>query len=136
MCKCTIYREEMKRDLMKIYAEVASQYSCQGQVEAYEKVVNHPAPRFYIDARRAYQNIAPLLRGDYSKLEKMNKLKQQMYRDLFEVVMRLTQKPRFWDKSPYYVVRYAVLEPAPRFYITGIRMGQIYNEYKREKLKR
>ena len=98
------------------------------QTEVYEQVVRHPAPRFYIDPRRAHAVISPMMRGDYSVLEKLNPLKRQMYHDLYDVVMRLSQKKGFWRKKLYFILREAVLEPAPRFYIYAPRMGQIWRE--------
>ena len=125
----TLCRREMRRELMRVYREVVADCP-QGtsQTEVYEKVVKHPAPRFYVDPRMAHLVISPMMRGDNSPLEKMGALKRQMYHDLYDVVMRLTQVKRFWHKSIYYILKEAVLEPAPRFYISRDRMLQIWNE--------
>lgn len=125
----TFSRNQMCNDLMQVYREVVA--DCPNgttQTEVYEQVVRHPAPRFYVDPRRAHVVISPMMRGDYRKLDRLNELKRQMYHDLYEVVMRLTQKKGFWGKSLYYILREAVLEPAPRFYISVTRMGQIWQE--------
>ena len=127
-CKTNHY-EEMKDDLMRVYREVVSQYSCRTQTEAYELTVTHEAPRFYVDARWALQVISPMTRGDFSLLDKMNALKRQMYRDLLDTVLRLKQKEKFWDSSLYELVRNAVMEPAPRFYIDKDTMRTIWKEY-------
>lgn len=124
----TQLREEMKRDLMRVYREESQNYSGYMQTEIYALTVEHPAPRFYIDPRRALQHISPLRRGDRSALERMKPLKRKMYEDLFDVTMSLYQKEKFWGKSLYYVLRQAVMEPAPRFYINVMRMGQIWAE--------
>lgn len=122
-------RQQMSRDLMKIYREVCQDVPLgTTQTEVYEMVVNHKAPRFYIDPRRAHLHIAPLTRGDYSKLQGLTPLKKQMYKDLFDVVMRLCQNSKFWHKKLYYILKEAVLEPAPRFYISSKRMEQIWKE--------
>ena len=114
---------------MRVYREVVADCP-QGtsQTEVYEKVVKHPAPRFYVDPRMAHLVISPMMRGDNSPLEKMGALKRQMYHDLYDVVMRLTQVKRFWHKSIYYILKEAVLEPAPRFYISSDRMRMIWKE--------
>lgn len=113
---------------MKVYCKVLREFDVRTQTEAFERTVRHPASRFFIDTRRAYQNIYPMLRGDYSRLEKMKPLRQEMYKALFDVVMRLSQKRQFWGKSPYYIVRFAVLEPAPRFYIGIEKMRKVFRE--------
>lgn len=125
----TLCRQQMIRDLMQVYREVVP--SCPmgtTQTEVYKLVVQHPAQRFYIDPRRAHQRINMMMRGDMSGIESLSPLKRQMYRDLYEVVMRLYQKKGFWHKSTYYVVKEAVLEQAPRFYIDWKRMEQIWRE--------
>ena len=122
----TLCRQQMSRDLMKAYRDVVSEELPQGitQTEVYDMVVAREAPRFYIDPRRAHQRIAKMMRGDYSDLEKLNPLKQMMYKDLFDVVMRLSHRKSY--KSLYAVLKDAVLENAPRFYISGERMAQIW----------
>lgn len=128
MKQTTILKEQMKDDLMRVYREVCSQYSCRHQEEVYEQSVLHEAPRFYVDARWASQRIAPLTRGDRSALEHMNPLTRMMYEELFGVVQRLYQEEKYWGKSLSYVLRYAVQEPASRFFISKERMGQIWRE--------
>ncbi len=124
----TSFKEEMKSDLMRIYREVSASHECRTQTEAYERTVTHEAPRFYVDARWAHQRISPMMRGDRSQLQEMSPLMREMYEDLFDVVMRLSQKERFWGKKLNYILQFAVLEPAPRFYISTVRMGQIWKE--------
>jgi len=124
----TILREEMKNDLMRVYREVVVQHGCRNQKEAYELTVTHPAPRFYVDARRAHQRISPMMRGDRSQLQAMCPLRREMYEAIFEKVLELKQKEKFWSSSLYCIIRHALQEPAPRFYINAIRMGQIWRE--------
>lgn len=125
----TICREQMQNDLMKVYREVVADCPIgTTQTEVYNMVVQHPAPRFYIDARRAHLVISPMMRGDYSRLQQLKPLKQQMYRDLYDTVLSLSQKKGFWRKTLYFILKEAVLEPAPRFYIEATRMGQIWQE--------
>lgn len=124
----SILRSQMHKELMLVYCEVCRNYDCVSQKEAFERTVCHGASRFFVDARRAYQNIYPMLRGDYSRIEKMKPLRQEMYKALFDVVMRLSQKRQFFGKSPYYIVRFAVLEPAPRFYIGVEKMRKVFRE--------
>lgn len=130
----THIKDEMKRDLMVVYREVAERGACRTQTEAYEQTVEHEAPRFYVDPRWAHVRISPMLRGDRRHLERMGSLQRKMYEDLFDVVVRMSQKERFLGASLSYILRYAVLEPAPRFYIGAVRMGQIWTEKRRSRL--
>ncbi len=113
---------------MKVYCKVCRECDCRTQTEAFERTVRHPASRFFIAPRRAYQNIYPMLRGDYSMLGKMKPLRQEMYKALYDVVMKLSQKRQFWGKSPYYIIKFAILEPAPRFYIGVEKMRKVFRE--------
>ncbi len=118
----------MYDELMKVYCKVLREFDVRTQTEAFVRTIRHPASRFFIETRRAYQNIYPMLRGDYSRLEKMKPLRQEMYKALYDVVMRLSQKRQFWGKSPYYIVKFAILEPAPRFYIGVEKMRKVFRE--------
>ncbi len=128
MEKAEFFREQMYDELMKVYCKVLREHDAHTQVEAFERTVCHPASRFFISPGRAYRNIYPMLRGDFSGIEKMKPLRQEMYRTLFAVVMNLSQKRQFWGKSPYYIVKYAVMEPAPRFYIGVEKMRKVFRE--------
>lgn len=121
-------RTAMYDELMKVYCKVLMEFEVRTQTEAFERTVRHPASRFFVEPRRAHQNIYPMLRGDYSRLEKMKPLRQEMYRALYDTVMRLSQKRQFWGKSPYYIVKFAVLEPAPRFYVDVETMRKVFRE--------
>lgn len=127
----THLRELMKNDLMRVYRTLNEESVYSNQVECYRAVVMHEAPRFYVDIRWAHQRIAPMLRGDRSRLEKMKGLMRSQYEDLFDVVLRLSQEEKFCGTSLYYILRHAVQEPAPRFYISPHRMGQIWRENRR-----
>ena len=129
--------DEMKRDLMKVYREESESYGGYVQAEIYKRTVAHPAPRFYVHAKSAHRYISPMLRGDRSKVERLKPLQRQMYDALFDVVVNFSRKEKFWNKSLYYILRQAVMEPAPRFFIGPMRMGQIWREQRgKERLKR
>ena len=130
----TLCRQQMMRDLMQVYREVYDNCGMgTTQTEVYKLVVQHPAQRFYVDARRAHQRINMMMRGDMSAIEHLCPLKRQMYRDLYDVVMRLYQKKGFWHKSVYHVVKEAVLEgtfftpgtPTEAVPTTGLPMSRI-----------
>ncbi len=133
----TLCKQEMRRDLMRIYRKVTGEYNCKDQTEAFQRVVEHEAPRFYVDIKWAHQRLSPMMRGDRSGLQRMGPLARQMYEDLFEVVMRLSQEQRFWGAKLHRILRDAVMEPAKRFYISPDRMRQIWKEeVKKQRMKK
>jgi hypothetical protein len=62
-----------------------------------------------------------------------------MYGELFDVVMRLTENREFIGKSLWYIMPFAVTQPASEFFISphslycirqGIKMGRINDDGK------
>jgi hypothetical protein len=98
-----------------------------------------PAPRFYVTPKQAYQVISPMVKGDFEMVNILNPLRRKMYRELFDVVMRLTEKREFIGKSLLYIMPFAVTQPASQFFIRphslycirqSIKMGRINDEGK------
>lgn len=133
--KVAPYRELMYRDLMRVYNQVYQEGDFSTAKDCFEEVVKHPAPRFYLDTRWAHTILSPMLRGNNSKLEDMKPLRRQMFQDLFDTVVRLSQSRQYYGRTLNYILQFAVQEPAPRFYISAERMEQIWLEQKRKNSK-
>jgi hypothetical protein len=88
-------------------------------------MVNEPAPRYYVTPRQASQNIASMIRGDFSKVDMMMPLRREMYYSLFKVVQELSERREFIGKSLSYIMKFAVVQPAPKFFISPIRASII-----------
>ncbi len=84
-------------------------------------MVLQPAPRYYVSAKQALQIISPMMKGDFEKFNMMMPLKREMYRNLFDEVVKLSEKREFVGKSLIGIIRFAILQPAPRFYIGPTR---------------
>lgn len=119
----------MRDDLMAAYREVAPK--CWTQMEAWEKTVKHPAPRYYISQRQALQRLMPMTRGDFSAILKMKPSRQRLYFSLFERVRQMSQLPEYADMSLYRLIPYALLSGAPEFFITPGCMEVMYPNYKK-----
>lgn len=100
---------------MDAYIDVA--HSCFSQQEAYEKTAKHPAPRYYVSPKQAFQVISPMVKGDFEKVELMQPNRRRMYYALFEEVQKLFEKREFEGKSLSYAMQFAVLRPAPEFFV-------------------
>lgn len=114
---------QMQIDLIEAYKAVAPH--CWTQREAYERMVKQPAPRYYVTAKQAYQVIAPMVKGDFEMVNMMLPRKREMYLSLFSVVEKMLDQRAFIGKSLYYVMQYAVGQPAPEFFIGPSRAKQI-----------
>jgi hypothetical protein len=62
-----------------------------------------------------------MVRGNFDHVNMMLPLRREMYYSLFNVVMELSEKRAFIGKSLSYIMAFAVIQPAPRFFISPIR---------------
>ena len=115
--------QQMHADLMEAYIRVSSK--CWTQMEAYERMVKEPAPRYYITPKQAYHVLLRMMKGDFEYVDTMPESKRKMYYSLFEVVNELTMKRSFIGKSLWYIVPFAVTSPAPEFFISAERARHI-----------
>ena len=127
------YSKQLGDDLMAAYADVLRNYDCHTQAEAYERTVQHAAPRFYVSAEKARVYICALVRGDRSVVDALSPLRREMYLALFDVVLRLSQKRQYHRRSVYYITGFAVNEPAPRFYVGAETMRKVHRSRRRKK---
>lgn len=119
---------QKREDLMAVYRQVYPK--CWRQRDAYRRTVKHAAPRFYITPKQAYQNILPMLDGDFSKVEKMEPLRKKMYMDLFEIVLETAERREFIGKSLWFIIPWVVTQPAPEFYLAEETFKKIFHEVK------
>lgn len=106
---------QMQDDLIKAYCK-----ACPGSwtmQDACSKAVKMPAPRFYVTPKQAYQIISPMVKGDFGRVDLFDPLKRKMYYELFDIVMKLTEKREFIGKSLWYIMPFAVIQPASQFFI-------------------
>jgi hypothetical protein len=109
----------MYSDLIKAYCKACD--NSWTMMEACNKAVRMPAPRFYITPKQARTILAPMMRGDFERVDLYDPLKRKMYYELFDVVMKLTEKREFIGKSLSYIMKHAVAQPAPKFFISPTR---------------
>lgn len=115
--------KQFQDDLIKAYNKVAQ--SSWSQNDAYKKAVKLPAPRYYVSARQASQVIAPMVRGDFERVNMMHPNRRRLYYSLFEKVIELSEKRAFIGKPLTYIVRFAVSSPAPEFFVSPYAVAKV-----------
>lgn len=120
---------EMREALMRAYREVAP--GCPTQYVAWIRTVRHCAPRYYVTWRVAYGILAPALRGDRSRLERLRPHRRRMYEELERVVLGMSQEPGYVGKSLCALCREAVRRPAPEFYVSWESFRRIFRNVRR-----
>lgn len=115
--------KQFQEDIIKAYNKVA--YVSWTQEEAYKKAVKQPATRYYVSPKQAAQVIAPMVRGDFSKVDAMKPNRRRLYYSLFERVVEMSERRQFIGKSLAYIMEFAVNTPAPEFFVTHYLLAQI-----------
>lgn len=121
--------KQYQEDLIKAYNKVAQ--SSWSQKDAYAKAVKLPAPRYYVSARQAAQVIAPMVRGDFERVNMMHPNRRRLYYSLLDKVIELSEKRAFIGKPLIYIVRFAVSSPAPEFFVTPNALSQVRSYLKK-----
>lgn len=121
--------KKQREDLFKVYREVYT--SCRSQNEAWEKVLRHQAPRYYITPKQAHQMLSPMLRGDTSHIDKLKPHVRRMYIDMFDDLKAMSQKKEFIGKSLWFICQFLVARPAREFYITRDQLRSTFYDCKR-----
>ena len=111
--------KQMQVDLIEAYKQVYG--TCWTQRQAYERMVLQPAPRYYVTPKQACSVISHMMRGDFEFVNMMMPLRREMYYSLFDVVVKLSEKREFIGKSLSYIMKHAVAQPAPKFFISPTR---------------
>lgn len=107
----------MQDDLIKAYCKACN--NAWTMQDACNKAVKMPAPRFYVSPKQAYAVVSRMMKGDFERVDLLMPLKRQMYYELFDVVVRLCEKREFIGKSLWYIMPFAVTQPASQFFIKG-----------------
>lgn len=119
----------MREDLLRAYREVY--VTCRSQKEAYLKTVKHPANRFYITPKQAYDRLRLMVRGDFSEVEKLRPTQRRMYYDLFEKLNAMSQRKEFIGKSLWFICPFLVSQPAREFYMSVESFKDIFPNLKK-----
>ena len=138
MCRrdCSISKQ-MYSDLIRSYCKACE--NSWTMMEACDKAVRMPAPRFYITPKQARKILAPMMKGDFERVDLYDPLKRKMYYELYDIVINMCEKREFIGKSLCHIVQFAVMQPASQFFIDGhtlycirqdIRMGRVTEEGK------
>lgn len=111
-------------DLMKAYREVAP--TCMKQEEAWRKTNAHPAPRYYITPRQAWDRMRRMAVGDFEKVDKMKPARKRMFYSLFGRLNEMSQRTEFIGCSLWFICQFLVLEPAPEFFLSNDAVKKIF----------
>lgn len=116
--------QKQREDLAAAYRKIYSK--CRSQTEAWEKTVVQPAPRFYVTPKQCYEKMRLMVRGDFSEVDKMEPLRKQMYYDMFDILLEMTQQKEYLGHSLWFICQFLVNKPAPQFYLRPRTISQVF----------
>ena len=119
---------KLRDDLMAVYKDVYRK--CWSQQEAWKKTAEHPAPRYYVTAKEAYEKLRHMVRGDMSAVDRLGRSKRRMYYSLFDKLEEMTQRRELVGKSLWFICPLLVAEPAPEFFVEPRTVKDIYTKYR------
>ena len=67
-----------------------------------------------------------MMKGDFSEVRKMGENKRRQYASLFDTTCKLMNRRGFKKKKLFYVMQFAVLEPAPEFFVNWRTFQKIF----------
>jgi hypothetical protein len=107
--------KQLQEAIMKAYCEVCDK--CWTYGEAFAKIAKMPAPRYFVSEKQARMMLSPMMKGDFDQVNLLPPNKRRMYYSLFQKVVEMSESYQYRGKSLSYIVRHAVLEPAPEFFL-------------------
>lgn len=108
------FTRERNAALLKAYREQISAVKFVRLNEIGEKIVNSPAPRFWVSEERAAAVVSAIMRGK-PVLETMRPTKREMFEEIHRRVVALKEAHPDWHLCQ--LVFKVVNSPAPKFYM-------------------
>ncbi len=109
------YNKARLADLMRAYKEYIANISRIVMSEAYKRISEMPAKRFWVSEVRASVIMSKLLCGE-NVLNKMRPSKREMFREIYRRVITMQQEH---PELPMSVIcAKVVAQPAPKFYLS------------------
>lgn len=118
------YREQLHKDLLRAYRELASSCRYTSMSALFKALVRMPSRRFWVSEERAAIVIASMMRGD--TLSSMRPSKREMFMEIYRRCADALDKGG--RKPLHKIVAEVVRQPAPQFYMTaGSAKVMFYN---------
>ena len=129
----SLYQQKLE-EMLRIYQLVAP--DCWNQRQAYERVVKHAAPRFYILPHTLYVALYQVLNGKTKGFKFSKPVQLRMYEELLNRVIRKSQDPAYEGWSLYKLCEETILEPAPEFYCEPNTFRQMLYVWRKARRKK
>ena len=99
--------------------------------QAVMKAVKSPTSRYWVSFNEVYRAILNKVHGRQPP-ESMKNIRRKLIEDVWHNYCELAAKPTFKDCSVFFIVQFAIAEPAPEFYLSYRRAYAIINNILKE----
>ena len=125
--KCTMrdFVEDLSAAFKQAEQEAGIYLRWTKKITLLERAINKPAKSFYVSMEEGTRMIHQIEKKGISEV-KDSPLTNQKYNDLYREYLRL--KERFTELPDLAVIRMAIEQPAPRFYVRPQTAGLILNK--------
>ena len=127
-------RWQFHNDLLKAYREVAP--TCWQQQQAWRRVCESPAPRFYISGHALEEVIRRILYDGMGFLQSMGGNRRRMYEELWVRFSKMVTERPYCNMDMRSVCCILVAQPAPEFYCSPETVRSVFSRMRRKMLSR
>ena len=99
--------------------------------EAVRKAVESPTSRYWVSLYEVYREILNKVHHR-EQSHHMKDIRRKQIDDIYRIYEDLSQKPTFKGCSVFFIVQFAIAEPAPQFYLSYSRALAIIRRIKRD----
>lgn len=127
-------RWQFHNDLLKAYRKVAP--TCWQQQQAWRRVCESPAPRFYISGHALEEVIRRILYDGMGFLQSMGGNRRRMYEELWVRFSKMVTERPYCNMDMRSVCCILVAQPAPEFYCSPETVRSVFSRMRRKMLSR
>lgn len=117
------------KELYDAYKNCMRKKEVKSHQDAIKMAIKSKTSRFWISSFWTYKEILRLKRGKGIMHARADR--KRMIEKIYAIYMALEQKPEFRKCSPYFIVSFALQQPAPEFYISYSRALSIINKMRK-----
>lgn len=118
------YILERDMELYLRYHEARKRNPALSCEQAIRQAVNSPTSRHWVSFNEVYRGVLNLIHGrGHSK--KMKAIRRKQIEDIYSIYKELAVRPTFKGCSVFFIVQFAIAEPAPQFYLSYPRARDI-----------
>ena len=121
-------------ELYSAYKECLRKKEVRSHQKAIEMAIKSPTSRFWISIFWTYKEILRLKRG--KPIMHIRSDRKRMVEKIYDIYQSLEQRPEFRRSSPFFIVSFAIQQPAPEFYISYSRALTIISKMRNDEKRK